>query len=184
MVMTDFLVGEERVIIFLSATLVSILSRNLLSLFAEVIQNLITSSPLPYHSLLMCGFQLQSPNRSCVFLVIPPSHMVCSQQSKNDAFITQVRLLFLCSKSCSISHFTERRGPYASLKGLGHQLLSSSFLLPSIRFPSTECGGSGKPFQLHRRDKLCRGSCYSECCLVVQQYWHHLACLKMQAQTL
>ena len=129
MVMTDFLVGEERVIIFLSATLVSILSRNLLSLFAEVIQNLITSSPLPYHSLLMCGFQLQSPNRSCVFLVIPPSHMVCSQQSKNDAFITQVRLLFLCSKSCSISHFTERRGPYASLKGLGHQLLSSSFLL-------------------------------------------------------
>ena len=47
MVMTDFLVGEERVIIFLSATLVSILSRNLLSLFAEGIQNLITSSPLP-----------------------------------------------------------------------------------------------------------------------------------------
>ena len=43
----------------------------------------------------MCGFQLRSPNRSCVFLVMPPSHMVCSQQSKNDAFITQVRLLFL-----------------------------------------------------------------------------------------
>lgn len=55
--------------------------------------------------------------------------MVCSQQSKNDAFITQVRLSFLCSKSCSTSHFTERRGPYAGLKGLGHQLLSSSYLL-------------------------------------------------------
>ena len=66
--MTNFLVGEEIVIIFLYANLVNILSRGLLSLFAEGIQSLTTSSPPPAtHSLLMCGFQLWSPTGLVLF---------------------------------------------------------------------------------------------------------------------
>ena len=130
MVMTDFLVGEEIVIIFLYATLVNILSRGLLSLFAEGIQSLITSSPpLCYPQSSHVWISAMVSNRSCAFSAMSLSHMVYSKQSKNDAFITQVRLVFLCSKSCNVSHFTKSRSPYIGLKGLGHQLISSSFLL-------------------------------------------------------
>ena len=130
MVMTNFLVGEEIVIIFLYANLVNILSRGLLSLFAEGIQSLITSSPPPcYPQSSHVWISAMVSNRSCAFLAMSLSHMVYSEQSKNDAFITQVRLLLLCSKSCNVSHFTESRSSYIGLKGLGHQLISSFFLL-------------------------------------------------------